>query len=75
MHSLFQEDNTALLLACEGGHVQVVQKLLSGGASIHAQNMVRRDVSLVINVYPLTSRTFCGCSEFDVIDIRGLLYV
>ena len=42
-----QDDETALMRAANGGHLQVVQELLKHGASMEAQNVVMRGCGIL----------------------------
>ena len=45
-HFVSQDGWTALMLASDGGHIDIVQQLLSSGAKVDLQNKVRHDINL-----------------------------
>ena len=45
-HFVPQDGWTALMLASDGGHTDIVQQLLSSGAKVDLQNKVRHDINL-----------------------------
>ena len=47
-HSVCQDGWTALMLASDSGHTDVVQLLLSSGAQVALQDEVRHNINLLI---------------------------
>ena len=45
-HFVPQDGLTALMLASDGGHTDIVQQLLSSGAKVDLQSKVRHDINL-----------------------------
>ena len=43
-----QDGQTALMLASDGGHIDVVQLLLSSGAQVDLQDEVRHSINLYL---------------------------
>ena len=55
-HSIPQDGWTALMLASDSGHTDVVQLLLSSGTQVDLQDEVRHNIDLLI-VHKSDSRT------------------
>ena len=55
-HSVPQDGWTALMLASDSGHTDVVQLLLSSGAQVDLQDKVRHNINLLI-VHKTDGRT------------------
>ena len=73
---LIQDKETPLHLSCKGGHVDIVNVLLSHGADIHVKNMVSKylDITsikslLLIQHHETPLHLSCESGRVDIVNV------